>query len=48
MPWPAGRRPLWLLPDPRQLQLAVDDSGHPLWRQLPLQLLAGPERLETG
>jgi len=48
LPWPAGRRPLWLLPDPRQLPLAVDGSGHPLWRQLPLQLLAGPERLETG
>ena len=48
VPWPAGRRPLWLLPDPRQLPLAVDDSGHPLWQQLRLQLLAGPERLETG
>ena len=48
VPWPAGRRPLWLLPDPRQLPLTVDDSGHPLWQQLRLQLLAGPERLETG
>ena len=39
---------MWLLPDPRQLPLMVDDSGHPLWQQLRLQLLAGPERLETG
>ena len=47
-PWSVARRPLWLLPDPRQMPLTVDERGHPLWRAAPLQLLAGPERLETG
>jgi len=38
-------QPLWLLPQPR----ALHERDHQLWLDgQPLQLLAGPERLETG
>lgn len=47
-PWAAGRRPLWLLPQPRRLQSAADGSGHPADDGRRLELLAGPERIETG
>jgi protein ImuB len=45
-PWAPGRRPLWLLPVPQLLE--QDASGWPLCALQRLQLLAGPERLETG
>ena len=48
MPWAPGRRPLWLLPRPRPLQSAGDGSGHPSEDGQRLNLLAGPERIETG
>lgn len=41
---PAGPRPLWLLPQPQALREA---DGRPQ-RGGPLQLLAGPERIESG
>ena len=44
LPWPAHRRPLWLLPAP--LSLPVRD-GLPR-RRGPLQLIGDPERIETG
>jgi protein ImuB len=44
LPWPAHRRPLWLLPRP--LSLSVRD-GLPR-RRGPLQLIGDPERIETG
>lgn len=43
-PWPAFRRPLWLLPDPEPL---CESGGLPRWRG-PLRLLGEPERIETG
>lgn len=39
------RRPLWILPEP---VLLPADSGYPLHQGCRLQLLDGPERLETG
>jgi protein ImuB len=42
--WPAFRRPAWLLPAPKQLH---EREGWPR-RRGPLQLLAGPERIETA
>ena len=41
---PAANRPLWLLEKPRQLQIV---SGQPR-SDGPLQLLSGPERIESG
>jgi protein ImuB len=38
------RRPLWMLPEPRPLKVAQDRP----WYQGQLQLVDGPERLETG
>ena len=38
-------QPLWLLPQPRPL---AEQQQRPLLAGQPLQLLAGPERLETG
>ncbi len=43
-PWPAYRRPLWLLSAPKQLS---EREGLPL-RRGPLRLLGEPERIETG
>jgi protein ImuB len=43
-PWPAFRRPMWLLPAPRLLS---EREGLPR-RRGPLQLLGGPERIETA
>ncbi|MEP7247904.1 MAG: hypothetical protein ABI885_30035, partial [Gammaproteobacteria bacterium] len=43
-PWPAFHRPLWLLPVPRRLR---EREGLPRLRG-PLQLLCGPERIETA
>jgi protein ImuB len=43
-PWPAFRRPVWLLPAPRLLS---EREGLP-HRRGPLQLLGGPERIETA
>ncbi|MFZ5557693.1 MAG: Y-family DNA polymerase [Pseudomonadota bacterium] len=40
----AGRRPLWLLPAPQPL---AGRDGAPLL-EAPLELLAGPERIESG
>lgn len=45
VPWPAGRRPLWLLGAPAPLE---EEGGWPLRDGRRLDLLAGPERLETG
>ncbi len=42
--WPAGR-PVWLLPTPLLLS---ERQNRPLFEGRPLQLLAGPERIETG
>ncbi len=47
---PVGRdrtllRPVWLLPEPLPLQ---ERHGQPLYEGRPLQLLAGPERIESG
>jgi len=39
------QRPLWMLPEPALLPA---DSGYPLHQGSRLQLLHGPERLETG
>lgn len=44
-PAPARPRPAWLLPEPRPLP---ERGPLPLLDGQPLQLLAGPERLETG
>ena len=38
-------QPLWLLPQPQAL---TEHQQRPQWQGGPLQLLAGPERLETG
>lgn len=38
-------RPAWLLPEPRRLR---EQASRPLLDGHPLQLLAGPERLESG
>ena len=38
-------RPLWLLPEPQLLQ---ERQSHPLMEGRLVQLLAGPERIETG
>jgi protein ImuB len=43
-PWPAFRRPMWLLPQPRLLS---ERDGLPR-RRGPLRLLGEPERIETG
>lgn len=43
-PWPAFRRPLWLLPEPH---LLTQRKGLPYY-QGPLRLLGEPERIETG
>jgi protein ImuB len=43
-PWPAFRRPLWLLPAPQLLRASSDVPQ----RQGPLRLLGEPERIETG
>jgi len=43
-PWPAFRRPVWLLPTPRRLR---EREGLP-HRRGPLRLLGGAERIETG
>ncbi len=42
--WPPGR-PVWLLPEPLPL---AERQSQPLFEGRPLQLLAGPERIETG
>ncbi|MGB6450711.1 MAG: hypothetical protein WBE92_08170, partial [Steroidobacteraceae bacterium] len=44
VPWPAFRRPLWLLPVPEPLS---EIEGLPQ-RQGPLCLIGDPERIETG
>jgi protein ImuB len=44
MPWPAFRRPTWLLPAPKLLSVR---DGLPR-RRGPLRLLGEPERIETG
>jgi protein ImuB len=44
VPWPAFRRPLWLLPQPR---LLPEREGLPR-RRGPLRLLGEAERIETG
>jgi protein ImuB len=41
---PQGPRPLWLLAPPQRLELRGDK---PCWHG-PLELLAGPERIESG
>ena len=38
-------RPLWMLPEPVPL---TTDKGYPVHQGCRLQLVAGPERLETG
>jgi len=43
-PWPAFRRPVWLLPAPKRLN---ERDGLPR-RRGALQLLGGPERIETA
>jgi protein ImuB len=48
LPWAPGTRPLWLLHAPRRLDACADGSGYPCEGGLRLELLAGPERLETG
>jgi protein ImuB len=40
----AGPRPLWLLPEPQPIGLS---TGHPVLEG-PLDLLSGPERIESG
>lgn len=39
-------RPVWLLPQPQPLR--ENAAGQPLYEGRPLQLLAGPERIESG
>ncbi len=41
----SGPRPAWLLSEPQQLEVRVD---RPLYESLPLDLVAGPERIESG
>jgi protein ImuB len=41
----SGPRPAWLLAEPKQLEVRAD---RPMFESLPLSLLAGPERIETG
>jgi protein ImuB len=41
---PAGPRPFWLLPVPEHIP---ERGGRP-WREGPLRLVAGPERIESG
>jgi protein ImuB len=41
---PSGPRPLWLLPVPEPIP---ERGGRP-WRNGPLRLMAGPERIESG
>ena len=41
---PGGPRPFWLLPRPEPI---AERDGRP-WRNGPLRLLAGPERIESG
>jgi protein ImuB len=43
-PWPAFRRPLWLMPEP---QVLTELDGLPR-RDGPLRLMSEPERVETG
>jgi protein ImuB len=43
-PWPAFRRPHWLLPSPKLLR---ERDGLPRYRG-PLRLVSDPERIETG
>ncbi len=45
VPPPYRRRPLWMLPEPAPLSA---DSGYPTHQGHRLQLVDGPERLETG
>jgi protein ImuB len=45
VPWPAGRRPLWLLSSPSPLE---EQAGWPVREGHRLDLLGGPERVETG
>jgi protein ImuB len=40
-----GPRPAWLLPEPRPLDVRAD---RPIYEALPLRLIAGPERIESG
>jgi len=40
----AGPRPFWLLPEPEP----IGERGGRPWRNGPLRLLAGPERIESG
>lgn len=40
-----GPRPVWLLTEPQQLAVR---AHRPVFESLPLDLLAGPERIETG
>jgi protein ImuB len=42
---PTARRPLWMLPEPVRLS---DGGGYPVHQGRRLQLVDGPERLETG
>jgi protein ImuB len=44
IPWPAFRRPMWLLPEPKLLS---ERDGLPR-RRGPLRLLGESERIETG
>ncbi len=41
----SGPRPAWLLAEPRQLEVR---AHRPLFESLPVELVAGPERIETG
>ncbi|MEP7313852.1 MAG: hypothetical protein ABI859_14805 [Pseudomonadota bacterium] len=50
-PWAAGRRPLWLLPQPQPLTLLHDSVSTRVslsYQGERLTLQSGPERLETG
>jgi protein ImuB len=46
--WRTGAHPLWLLPQPQVLAAAPSGGGYPWLQGRALQLLAGPERLESG
>ena len=52
LPWAPGTRPLWLLREPQRLGAAPDGSGYPCEAGCDggrrFELLAGPERIETG
>ena len=41
----SGPRPAWLLAEPKQLEVR---ANRPIFESLPLSLMAGPERIETG